>query len=954
MQDFIEVRGAREHNLKNLSLKIPRNKFVVITGLSGSGKSSLAFDTIYAEGQRRYLESLSSYAKQFLEKLKKPEVDHISGLSPAIAIEQRSTTHNPRSTVATVTEIYDYLRLLFAKVGTAHCPSCGLILKGQTREELYKDVQSRFEGRDVQVLAPLVRGRKGEFQKLFQDSLKKGFDRARIDGVAKILKPEMKLRKTFRHDIEIIIDELAPQKGEDRRFRNSVFGALDFTKGHVAILEKETSEKGKLHFFSTTKSCSQCQASLPDLTPNMFSFNSPYGACSKCKGLGKLSLIFTKGVISAPQKPLMSALNKGVFFSFNKYFIEDLLHDLTQKYNFEWDAPYQDWPEEAKEAFFLGDGDVSGLVEEWERLFHETNSEEIRSKVRKFLREEECPECKGKRLRKESLGVVIQGRNIAEITALPVEEAVPFFQNLQFQDIQKFIADPILREVRERLSFLYNIGLGYLTLDRTVATLAGGELQRIRLAAQIGLGLTGVLYVLDEPSIGLHPRDNGKLLDALEKLRDLKNTVLVVEHDEETIRRADHVIDLGPGAGREGGEIVAQGVLTEMKDSPNTDQSQQGCDWGSPNYHFGKKIKNLDCPKSLTLKYLSGELSIEIPSERKAYQKAPKLMLKNCREHNLKNIDVAVPLGLFVCVTGVSGSGKSTLVHDILYKELHNRVWKTQYKVGSFGSLEGAEQIDKIIEIDQAPIGRTPRSNPATYTDIFGFIRKLYSDLELSKLRRYSQSRFSFNLKGGRCENCRGAGFAKLEMSFMPDLYVVCEECRGKRYNEPTLEVRYQGKNIAEVLDLSIREAMDFFSKFSMIRERLEVLETVGLGYVKLGQSSTTLSGGEAQRIKIAAELIKKATGKTLYLLDEPTTGLHFGDIQHLLKALFDLRSQGNTVVVIEHNLDVIKMADYIIDLGPEGGKDGGQVIAFGSPEEVARIQGSHTGLFLRKLFKMA
>ena len=920
MKEFIEIRGAREHNLKNLTLKIPRNEFVVITGLSGSGKSSLAFDTIYAEGQRRYLESLSSYAKQFLEKLKKPDVDHISGLSPAIAIEQRSVTHNPRSTVATVTEIYDYLRLLFAKTGTPHCPSCHEPLQSQTREELYKDLLARFAGREVQVLAPLVRGRKGEFQKLFQDSLKKGFDRARIDGVVKLIKQDMKLRKSIRHDIEIVIDELVFQKDDGRRFRNSLVCALDLAQGHVAILEKEGKSAG-LHFFSTTKTCAKCQVSVPDLTPNMFSFNSPYGACPKCKGLGKLSQIFTKGVISAPQKPLMSALNKDVFFSFNKYFFEDLLHDLTEKYNFDWDTPYQDWPEDAKEVFFLGDGDISGLVEEWERLFHETNSEEVRAKVRKFLREEVCPECAGKRLRKESLAVLIAGKNIAEVTALPVDEAVPFFQGLHFENTQEVISAPILREVRERLSFLLNIGLGYLALDRTVATLAGGELQRIRLAAQIGLGLTGVLYVLDEPSIGLHPRDNDKLLDALEKLRDLKNTVLVVEHDEETIRRADHVIDLGPGAGIEGGEIVAQGKFSEMK----------------------------DCPRSLTCKYLSGELSIEVPKERKGSQKASKLVVKGCREHNLKNIDAVFPLGLFVCVTGVSGSGKSTLVHDILYKELHNRIWKTEYKVGAFGALEGADRIDQIIEIDQAPIGRTPRSNPATYTDIFGFIRKLYSDMELSKLRRYSQSRFSFNLKGGRCEQCRGAGSEKLEMSFMPDLFVVCESCRGKRYNESTLEVRYQGKNIAEVLDLSVREAIVFFAKLSMIRERLEILEKVGLGYVKLGQSSTTLSGGEAQRIKIAAELIKKATGRTLYLLDEPTTGLHFGDIQHLLKALFDLRDQGNTVVVIEHNLDVIKMADHVIDLGPEGGKDGGRIVASGSPEEVARVPGSHTGRFLRK-----
>ncbi|MFH0986367.1 MAG: excinuclease ABC subunit UvrA [Candidatus Omnitrophota bacterium] len=925
MDEYIEVRGAREHNLKNLSLRIPRNKITVLTGLSGSGKSSLAFDTIYAEGQRRYLESLSSYAKQFLEKLKKPDVDHISGLSPAIAIEQRSVTHNPRSTVATVTEIYDYLRLLFAKVGIPHCPSCQEPLRSQSREELLKDLLARFEKREVLVLAPLVRGRKGEFQKLFQDSLKKGFDRARIDGNVKLLKHDLKLRKSVRHDIEIVIDELTPREDEERRFRSSVTCALDFSKGHVAILEKGGDGKGTLQFFSTTKTCARCQISLPDLTPNMFSFNSPYGACPKCKGLGKLSQIFTRNVISSPQKPLMSALNKDVFFSFNKYFFEDLLHELAEKYNFAWDTPYQDWPEEAKEVFFLGDGDISGLVEEWERLFHETNSEEVRAKVRKFLREEICPECEGERLRKESLGVLIGGKSIAEVTGFSVDEAVPFFRDLCFEGVFKTIAEPILREVRERLSFLLNIGLGYLTLDRTVATLAGGELQRIRLAAQIGLGLTGVLYVLDEPSIGLHPRDNGKLLDALEKLRDLKNTVLVVEHDEETIRRADHVIDLGPGAGIEGGEIVAQGRLDEMK----------------------------DCPKSLTLKYLSGELSIAVPKARKNGLKASKLVVKGCREHNLKDVDAVFPLGLFICVTGVSGSGKSTLVHDILYKELHNRIWKTEYKVGAFRGLEGADRIDKIIEIDQAPIGRTPRSNPATYTDVFGFIRKLYSDMELSKLRRYSQSRFSFNLKGGRCENCRGAGSEKLEMSFMPDLFVVCESCRGKRYNESTLEVRYQGKNIAEVLDLSVREAIVFFARLSMIRERLEILEAVGLGYLKLGQSSTTLSGGEAQRIKIASELIKKATGKTLYLLDEPTTGLHFGDIQHLLKALFDLRDQGNTVVVIEHNLDVIKMADHIIDLGPEGGKDGGRIIACGSPEEVARVPNSYTGRFLHKILGM-
>jgi len=924
MREAIEVRGAREHNLKSLSVRIPRNQFTVITGLSGSGKSSLAFDTIYAEGQRRYLESLSSYAKQFLEKMKKPDVDYISGLSPAIAIEQRSATHNPRSTVATVTEIYDYLRLLFAKVGTAHCPSCALPLKGQSREDIFRDILNSFNGREVQILAPIVRGRKGEYQKVFRDILKKGHDRVRIDGEEKFLTPETKLRKSVRHDIEIIVDELVVEKGADlRRFRGSLDCALELTEGHAAVLDKDSRERDP-RFFSTSKSCPSCQISLPDLTPNMFSFNSPYGACPKCKGLGKLSQIYSRGVIADPSKPFMNALNKDVFFSFNKYFFEDLLHDLSHKYNFEWNTPYGEWPEEAREAFLLGDGDISGLAEEWERLFHETDSEMIRSKIRKFLREEICKECDGKRLRKESLGVRAGGKNIAEVTRMAVEDAVPFFNGLSFDGNEALIATPILREVRERLSFLSDIGLGYLTLDRAVSSLAGGELQRIRLAAQIGLGLTGVLYVLDEPSIGLHPRDNKKLLDALERLRDLKNTVLVVEHDEETIRRADHVIDLGPGAGTEGGEVVAEGAVGNMG----------------------------DCPRSVTMKYLRGELSIDVPEKRKDYRRAPKLKLKGCAEHNLKGFDVEFPLGLLVCVTGVSGSGKSTMVHDILYKELHNRLWKTGYHVGKFDSIEGASRIDKVIEIDQAPIGRTPRSNPATYTDIFGFIRRLFSSLEISKLRRYSQSRFSFNLKGGRCEKCRGAGFEKLEMSFMPDIFVVCEECRGKRYNLPTLEVRYQGKNIAEVLDLSVRDAKEFFSRFSVIREKLEVLDSIGLGYVKLGQPSITLSGGEAQRIKIASELMKKATGKTLYLLDEPTTGLHFADIKNLLRALFDLREQGNTVVVIEHHLDVIKTADYLIDLGPEGGREGGKVVACGSPEEVAGVETSYTGRFLKEMLR--
>lgn len=917
----IEIRGAREHNLKNLNLTIPRNKLVVVTGLSGSGKSSLAFDTIYAEGQRRYLESLSSYARQFLEKMKKPEVDYVSGLSPTIAIEQRSISHNPRSTVATITEIYDYLRLLFAKVGTPHCHRCHVPLSAQTPGEIVSDILRLYPESEIQIYAPLIRGRKGEFQKLFQSVLKKGFNKARIDGSVRLLTPDLKLKKSKRHDIEVLIDHLKVQAGRKRDLKSSVELALEIGNKTVIIQPAVKSQPSR--FFSTEKNCPQCQAGYPDFAPNMFSFNSPYGACQVCKGLGKLSQIVSGGMIQDPKKSLMSGLNREVFFSFNKYFIEDLLYDLTKKYHFEWSLPFEGWPEEAKEAFFWGDGDLSGITEELERLFHTTQSEEIRRKVRKFLREDICKECSGKRLRKESLGVLIEGMSIVEVTALPVEKAASFFETLRFSGRSQTIAETILKEIRQRLSFLLNVGLGYLTLDRTAATLAGGELQRIRLAAQIGVGLTGVLYVLDEPSIGLHPRDNEKLLDTLQKLRDLKNTVIVVEHDEETMRRADHVIDLGPGAGRDGGVLVAEGTPAELS-------------------RFRQS--------SLTSKYLCGDLKIQVPSRRKDYRKAEFLQLKGCREHNLKTIDVKIPLGCFICVTGVSGSGKSTLIHDTLYRELHNRIWKTSYRVGAFRSLTGAEKIDKVIEIDQAPIGRTPRSNPATYTDIFGFIRKLFSDMPEAKVRNYNQSRFSFNLKGGRCETCRGEGQEKLQMSFMPDIYVLCEDCRGRRYNETTLEVKYRGKNIAEVLELSVEEAIDFFRNLSFLREKLELLKTIGLGYLKLGQPSTTLSGGEAQRIKLASELNKKSTGKTLYLLDEPTTGLHFADVENLLKAILGLREQGNTIIVIEHHMDVIKTADYIVDLGPEGGEHGGRVMSTGTPEEVALEPKSYTGRFLKKV----
>ncbi len=912
---LIQIRGARENNLKNINLDIPRNQIVVITGLSGSGKSSLAFDTIYAEGQRRYLESLSSYARQFLEKLKKPDIDYISGLSPSIAIEQRQISHNPRSTVATVTEIYDYLRLLYAKAGDVFCHQCGKALASKTLAEIAEEIQTDFAGKEVQIFAPLVRGRKGEFQKIFADVLKKGFSRARIDGKMIVLKPSLKLRKTQRHDIEILVDHLKVTASNAALLEESLQRARDLAEGTV-LVEKR--------FYSTLRSCPDCSVSVPELVPNMFSFNSPYGACPRCRGLGKLSQIEKGGLLKDPKKPLLGgALNEEIFFSFNKYFIEELLHDLTKKFNFEWNLSYGEWPEEAHEAFLWGTQDISGLIEELERLFHETSSEEVRRKVRRFLREDICGECKGKRLNKVSLGIKVRGKNIAEVTALAIEEARPFFEGLRFAQKMGPITEPVLKEIRERLHFLTDVGLGYLTLDRTVATLAGGELQRIRLAAQISVGLTGVLYVLDEPSIGLHPRDNDRLLATLEKLRDMKNTVLVVEHDDETMRRADYLIDIGPGAGLHGGEIVAAGPL---KDLP-------------------KFSKN-----SLTARYLLGELKVHVPHEVKDYRKAKNLVLKGGREHNLKNVHVKFPLGLFICVTGVSGSGKSTLVHDILYRALHNRIWKTDYAVGKHKSLEHADLIDKILEIDQSPIGRTPRSNPATYTDLFGLIRKLFSDLAESRARRYSASRFSFNLKGGRCEKCRGEGFEKLEMSFMPDMYVLCEDCRGRRYNETTLEVRYKGKNIAEVLDLSVEDAIEFFSNFSILREKLELLKTIGLGYLKLGQPSTTLSGGEAQRVKLASELSKKATGKTLYILDEPTTGLHFADIENLLRALFQLRDQGNTIVVIEHNLDVVKSADYILDMGPEGGSGGGQLIASGTPQEIARTPGSYTGKYLTKV----
>ncbi len=917
-QEWITVRGARENNLKNISVKIPRNKITVITGLSGSGKSTLAFDTIYAEGQRRYLESLSSYARQFLEKLKKPEVDYIGGLSPSVAIDQKSGAHHPRSTVATTTEIFDFLRLLFAKAGLSGEAQTST---GVTIEELAGILEEKYADKSVHILAPMIRGRKGEHNQIFQDLVKKGFDYIRIDGKPEWVKPDTKLKKTFRHDIEVIVDQIKIGTSSRSRLERDLQIAGDLTDGEVAVWDGKKAGPDAIERFILTRE-EDGGAFKSRLTPNLFSFNSPYGACGACRGLGKLSKISEKKIILHPGKPLLrGALNEDIFFSFNKYFIEDLVYDLAKKFGFEIRTPFQEWPEEAREVFFLGDGNLSGLTEEWERLLHETESENIRAKIRQFMKTDVCSECKGKRLKKESLAIKIDGLNIMEMTALPVEEAVPYFDKLNFSEKLRSVTDPIMKEIRLRLRFLLNVGLGYISLDRTVNTLSGGELQRIRLAAQLGLGLTGVLYVLDEPSIGLHPRDHEKLLLSLENLRDQGNTIIIVEHDEETMLRADYFIDIGPGAGVHGGEVLCAGPIQEILKACN----------------------------SVTVDYLTGKKKIKVDKPRLDFKKFPKMILVGCEEHNLKKIDAVFPLGLLTCVTGVSGSGKSTLVHDTLYKALHNRLWKTDYAVGKYKKFDGAEKIERIVEIDQSPIGRTPRSIPATYTDVFTMIRQMFGNVELARLRNYKPSHFSFNLKGGRCEVCRGEGLMKLEMSFMPDVYVTCESCQGKRYTDSLLEVRYHEKNIAEVLDMPITEAALFFDSISTVRDKLLLLERLGLGYVKLGQPSTTLSGGEAQRIKIAAELGKKTAGPTVYLLDEPTTGLHFEDVAKLLNALFDLRDQGHTVIVIEHHSDVIRNADYVMDLGPEGGVRGGSMLFQGSPVDLADCKQSYTGRFLKK-----
>lgn len=926
----IFVKGASEHNLKNIDIEIPRNKLCVITGLSGSGKSSLAFDTIYAEGQRRYVESLSSYARQFLEQLQKPNVEYIEGLSPAISIEQRRAGSNPRSTVGTQTEIYDYLRVLFARIGIPHCPKCGRNITRQSSQEITEKILKLPKSAKIKLLAPRIIGRKGEYRDLFNQLRKDGFLRLRVDGKLISLEDEnIKLNKKKKHTIEVVIDRLVISDNIKKRLTDSVETALSMGEGVIMVNVESKGKNAEDIFFSEKNACVHCGLSFGELVPRMFSFNSPYGACNLCGGLGNKMEIDPDLIVPDKTRPLIGAVEpwrrggKGLILYFRRY-----LRNLARYYDFDVDIPYNKLTRDMCNIVLYGDeekgGDFEGVIPNLERRFRETQSEYIKNEINKYMSVLPCPGCNGKRLKPEVLAVTIAGKNINEVTELSIKTAKDFFSGLKLTETEKLIAHQALKEIISRLKFMINVGLDYLTLDRQSSTLSGGEAQRIRLATQIGAGLVGVLYILDEPSIGLHQRDNSKLLDTLIALRDLGNTLIVVEHDEATIRKADFVIDLGPGAGEHGGEIVACGTTSDI----------------------------LKEKKSLTGKYLRGELKIKIPEKRRSYKERNVLTIKGAREHNLKNIDVDIPLGVFTAVTGLSGSGKSTLVDEILYRALAKKFYRSKEKPGLHNKIVGANFIDKVIVIDQSPIGRTPRSNPATYTGAFGPIRVLFSKLPESRVRGYMPGRFSFNVKGGRCEACGGDGIKKIEMHFLPDVYVPCEICKGHRFNEQTLAVKYKGKSIADVLEMSIEEASGLFENIPAVKTKLQTLYDVGLGYVKLGQSATTLSGGEAQRVKLSTELSKRSTGKTFYILDEPTTGLHFADIDKLLSVLQRLVDTGNSVLVIEHNLDVIKQADYIIDLGPEGGDDGGRIVAKGSPEEVAKIKSSYTGQFLKTILK--
>lgn len=934
MPEKIIVRGARAHNLKNVSVEIPRDRLVVFTGLSGSGKSSLAFDTIYAEGQRRYVESLSAYARQFLGQMDKPDVDYIEGLSPAISIDQKTTSHNPRSTVGTVTEIYDYLRLLFARIGRPHCPRCGRPITRQAVEQMVDQLMSLPEGTRLFLLAPVVRGKKGEHSKLLEDIGKSGFSRVRVDGEIFEAGRVPALDRNKKHTVEIVVDRVVVRPGIERRLSDSLETALKSAGGVALALVQDEGEI----LFNESFACVECGVSLPEIEPRLFSFNSPFGACPACTGLGVKKEIDPELLVPDKRKSLAEGAIEGwsrgsAAFAY--------LEGLAEKYGFSLDTPVNKLTREQLEKIFYGTGGETirvsyrdsfgrrrtyqaafeGIVNNLQRRYRETSSDFMREEFEQYMSERPCPECGGARLRKEALAVRVGGLSIAEVTRLSITGALAFFGGLQLSEREKMIARQILKEINERLGFLANVGLDYLTLDRPAGTLSGGEAQRIRLATQIGSGLTGVLYILDEPSIGLHQRDNRRLLDTLLRLRDLGNTVIVVEHDEETIRTADHIIDIGPGAGTYGGEIVAQGTVDDL-------------------------VLN---PASVTGQYLSGKKYIPVPAVRRRGN-GRALTVRGASAHNLKNIDVTFPLGMFVCVTGVSGSGKSTLVNEILYRYLARELNGARAQPGKCAGVEGLEYLDKVINVDQSPIGRTPRSNPATYTGVFTDIRDLFSQLPEARARGYKPGRFSFNVKGGRCEACFGDGIIKIEMHFLPDVYVPCEVCKGKRYNRETLEIKYRGKNIAEVLDLTVDQAVDFFRPIPKIHRRLKTLQDVGLGYIRLGQPAPELSGGEAQRVKLAAELSRRSNGRTLYILDEPTTGLHMDDVNRLLRVLHRLVEAGDTVVVIEHNLDVVKTADYVIDLGPEGGERGGWVVAAGTPEEVAGIFASYTGQFLQKV----
>ena len=939
MKDKIVIKGARAHNLKNVDLTIPRDQLVVFTGVSGSGKSSLAFDTIYAEGQRRYVESLSSYARQFLGQMEKPDVDLIEGLSPAISIDQKTTSHNPRSTVGTVTEIYDYLRLLYARIGIPHCPKCGKEIKKQTIDQIVDRIMELPERTKLQLLAPVVRGRKGEHVKLLEDAKKSGYVRVRVDGILYDLSEKIELEKNKKHSIEIVVDRLMVKEGMQMRLTESIETASALSGG-LLIVDVNQGEDELL--FSQSFSCPDCGVDLMEIEPRMFSFNNPSGACPTCTGLGMQMKFDEQLIVPNEELSIMQgAITAPGYNSVNaKGSMSKVLFDaLAAKYGFSLETPFKDLPRKIQDIIFYGtkeklritysnvrgtgtyDYAFEGVINTLQRRYNET-SEAMRAEFEEYMTNIECPDCHGKRLRPEVLAITVNGKNISEVTELSIGKMQEFFQSLTLTERENMIAERILKEIHARVGFLIDVGLEYLTLSRTAGTLSGGESQRIRLATQIGSGLVGVVYILDEPSIGLHQRDNDKLLATLKHLRDIGNSLIVVEHDEDTMRAADFVVDIGPGAGRGGGEIVAAGSVEEI----------------------------MAVERSVTGAYLSGRKKIEVPKERRPFVQDHKLVIKGAAENNLKNIDVEIPLGVFTCVTGVSGSGKSSLINEILYKRLAKELNRAKTRAGRHEEMLGLEKLDKVINIDQSPIGRTPRSNPATYTGLFDMIRDVFAQTTEAKVRGYQKGRFSFNVKGGRCEACSGDGIVKIEMHFLPDIYVPCEVCHGKRYNRETLEVKYKGKTISDVLDMTVEEALQFFENIPRIKNKLQTLYDVGLSYVQLGQSSTTLSGGEAQRVKLATELSRKSTGKTVYILDEPTTGLHTADVHKLVQILQRLTEGGNTVIVIEHNLDVIKTADYIIDLGPEGGDGGGTIVAVGTPEEICRVPASYTGKYLKPL----